>query len=345
MDSGQPLHHGGRLGEAARQWDIPREKWLDLSTGINPVGWPVPTIPDSIWQRLPEDDDGLVDTVRAWCDTPPTAGCLPVAGSQAAIQTLPRLRKPCRVGVPYPAYEEHARCWSQAGHTVVSIDPLTASEEEDWLEGLDVLVWINPNNPTGRQWARSQLLGWHERLQARGGWLVVDEAFLLPDDRDDSLTPVSDRPGLLVLKSLGKFFGLAGVRAGAVLGDSTVTTRLAVELGPWSISHPARFLMKQALADTAWQTKTCARLRRDAARLDALLQAFGTSVSGTALFRYVAFDGAHAVADHLAQQGILVRRFSNPAALRFGLPGDEPQWLRLEAALAHVPCPQTSSSR
>lgn len=341
MEAGKPLHHGGRLGEAVRRWGIPREQWIDLSTGINPVAWPVPAIPQNVWQRLPEDDDGLEDAVRRWSGAPSESGCVPVAGSQAAIQMLPRLRKPCRVGIPLPGYGEHARCWSDAGHTVIPIELSSVSDREDWLDALDVLVWINPNNPTGKHWSHSQLLGWHERLKARGGWLVVDEAFLLPENLADSLVPVADRPGIVVLKSLGKFFGLAGVRAGAALGDRDITGRLYSALGPWSLSHPARFLMRQALEDVDWQIEAQRRLHAAAGRLDAILVSAGLglaldSISGTTLFRYAEHASAEPIADGLARQGILVRRFSSPAALRFGLPGAEFEWRRLEETLPEI---------
>ncbi|BES71554.1 threonine-phosphate decarboxylase CobD [Marinobacter nanhaiticus D15-8W] len=337
MDSREPLHHGGRLGEAARRWGIPREQWLDLSTGINPYSWPVPVIPGAVWQRLPEDDDGLADILRSWSGAPQAASCLPVPGSQSVIQTLPRLREPCRVGVPVPGYEEHARCWAQSGHTIVPVDPSRADDDEQWLDELDVLVWINPNNPTGDRRNRSQLLHWHDRLCERGGWLVIDEAFLLPDEFSDSLASAADREGLVVLKSLGKFFGLAGLRAGAVFGDRHIVSALEAHLGPWSLSHPARFVMAKVLEDRVWPAEMQVRLRDHSGRLDSLLKSAGLPLSaGTALFRYVDVANAHAIADGLAEQGILVRRFDNPAALRFGLPGAERDWARLESALASL---------
>ncbi len=335
--SGKPsLEHGGRLNAAARQWNIPREQWLDLSTGINPVSWPVPALPETVWQRLPEDDDGLEDAVRLWAGAPDNAGCLPIPGSQAAIQRLPRLRPSCRVGVPVPGYEEHARCWAQAGHTVV---PLAQDDggADDWLDELDVVVWINPNNPSGERIERQRLLHWHERLQSRGGWLVVDEAFLLPDEPGESLAPVADRPGLVILKSLGKFFGLAGIRAGAALGDADIVSALATDLGPWALSTPARFIMARALADAAWQTQTIERLRADSRRLAALLTQNGFPVvQGTALFQYAPAISADAWADALAQRGVYVRRFAEPAALRFGLPATESDWRRLQQALQEI---------
>lgn len=328
--------HGGRLIEAARRWGIPMDHWLDLSTGINRLGWKVPPLPDHLWRLLPEDDDGLDVVLRGWGGAPGSAGCLPVPGSQAAIQALPLLRSPCRVGVPAPGFEEHARCWALAVHQVVPVSLAQVEAGDDWLRDLDVMVWINPNNPTGMTVSRERLLDWHAELVGRNGWLVVDEAFAT-SYRGLSMVPMSSAPGLVVLQSLGKFFGLAGVRAGAVFGEPAITDALAARLGPWSLSAPARYIMARALKDTLWQERTAQRLQADSERLDQTLQAAGLPATrGTILFRYLEDPRAKVMADFLAGRGILVRYFDDPPALRIGLPGDAFEWDRLERTLQHL---------
>ncbi|MGH6631227.1 MAG: aminotransferase class I/II-fold pyridoxal phosphate-dependent enzyme, partial [Burkholderiales bacterium] len=166
------LDHGGRLREASARYGITPGRWLDLSTGINPEGWPVPPLPTSVWAQLPEDDDGLEEAAREYY----SAGyLLPVAGSQAAIQALPLLRKRSRVGVLNPGYAEHARAWRRAGHKLIAV---TAETIDRTAPDLDVLVLIHPNNPTGTRFPREQLLHWLGQLAARGAWLIVDEAFM-----------------------------------------------------------------------------------------------------------------------------------------------------------------------
>ncbi|MFO7858122.1 MAG: threonine-phosphate decarboxylase CobD [Ectothiorhodospiraceae bacterium] len=323
--------HGGRLNRAAVDYGIPAGDWLDLSTGINPRPWPVPPIPTAVWQRLPEADDGLERVAREWAGAPASAGCLPVAGSQAAIQALPRLRAPCRVGVPEPGYAEHGAWWWQAGHTVVSV-PLDAVEQS--LPELDVLVWVHPNNPMGLTVPRQQLLDWHHALTVRGGWLVVDEAFIDPMP-EASVTGATGVDGLVVMRSLGKFFGLAGVRAGLVFGPEGLCHALDELLGPWAVSHPARWLTARALADRDWQAATREWLQASARSLDTVLDAHGLApAGGSPLFRYSLCAQAAAWQDHLARSGILVRRFQEPAALRFGLPPDDDALQRLDRALA-----------
>lgn len=330
-----PPEHGGRLNAAVKRWGIPREQWLDLSTGINPLGWPVPDLPPEVWQRLPEPDDGLEAQLRQWAGAPDNAACVPVAGSQEAIMALPRLRAPCRVGVPRPGYREHGHSWASAGHHVVSLDWARVSgEDESWLDELDVLVWINPNNPTGETIEPERLLRWHQRLQCRGGWLIVDEAFV-DGCPELSLGYGTGRESLVVLRSLGKFFGLAGVRAGAVLTGPELAERLRNTIGPWTVSGPARYVMRRALADDRWQAATAERLSADSQRLERLLVAHGLDGSrGTLLFRYVQHPRSVELAEALARQGILVRRFDQPPAVRLGLPGSEAEWERLAQALA-----------
>lgn len=324
------LEHGGRLRQAASQYGIPLSDWLDLSTGINPNGWPVPPIPAACWQRLPEDDDELLTAARAYYRND---SLLTVAGSQAAIQSLPLLRAKSRVGVLHPAYAEHAGSWQKAGHQIIRLEESAIDERVDEV---DVLILVNPNNPTGRLWTRSQLLRWHEKLSRRGGWLLIDEAFMdgLPDHYSLSSTPV--QPGLIVLRSVGKFFGLAGIRCGFVIAEPTLLARLAALLGPWTVSHPGRYIAARALADRTWQSTNAALLASQGQRLGQLLTDCGWPPSGgCSLFQWVKNQQASKLQELLANRGILTRLFQEPASLRFGLPKDEPAWQRLAQALTH----------
>lgn len=322
------LEHGGNLRQAVLKYGIPLADWLDLSTGINPNGWPVPAIPPQVWQRLPEDDDGLIDAACA-CYGAPHA--LPVAGSQAAIQALPRLFSPRRVGVVRPGYAEHAHAWQAAGHEVVAVDPAQPKRA-----GLDVLLLIHPNNPTGQTYAPATLLDWRERLAARGGCLIVDEAFM-DCAPAQGLAAHAGLPGLVVLRSLGKFFGLAGARVGFVLAAPELLARLAEPLGPWGVAGPARHVARLALQDGAWQAAARRTLIHAGQRLAALLAHTGLPpAGGTALFQWVRTAQAPEIQHALAQRGVWVRRFEDPASLRFGLPGSEAGWARLAHVLDEI---------
>lgn len=324
------LPHGGRVRAAATRYQIALDQWLDLSTGINPQAWPVPAIPAACWARLPEDEDDLQQAAQQYYAT---EQLLPVAGSQAAIQALPQLRAYARVAVLDPGYAEHAMAWQRAGHRVEAV---TTQQLEAVIAQVDVLVLIHPNNPTAARFARDQLLDWHAQLHARGGWLVVDEAFI-DATPEFSLCADSARPGLIVLRSLGKFFGLAGARVGFVCAEASLLARLQLLLGPWTIATPARWLASRALRDTTWQRNTRQTLNTASARLHALLSQHGLQpTAGCALFQWVCTTQAARLHQALAQQAILTRLFETPASLRFGLPGTAADWAHLQHALSDI---------
>ncbi|VAW85917.1 L-threonine 3-O-phosphate decarboxylase [hydrothermal vent metagenome] len=329
VNSGALLHHGGRLRQAALRYGIPLTDWLDLSTGINANGWPVADIPATVWNRLPEDDDGLE---LAACDYYGAEQLLPVAGSQAAIQALPKLRAPCRVGILSPGYAEHAHAWRSAGHHVI---PIAAEQISDHINDVDVLLLIHPNNPTGACFTLKQQLQWHKQLATRSGWLIIDEAFM-DATPEQSLAPYSNRDGLIVLRSLGKFFGLAGARVGFVCATVPLLAQLHALLGPWTVNAPARYIAQAALRDKNWQQQTRERLLIEAKRLHTLLTQHGLRPNGGCLlFQWRQTTKARCLHDDLAQQAIFTRLFDTSSSLRFGLPGNESGWHRLHSALAN----------
>jgi len=316
---------------------LPEADWLDLSTGINPHGWEFPTPPPQCWYRLPDRQDGLAEAAAAYYGT---EAVLPVPGSQAALAMLPWLRGHARVGVTAPGYAEHGAAWSRAGHDVI---PLSASQLAGGAgTAFDVLVVINPNNPDGTYFEPQTLLEWRTAVASRGGWMIVDEAFV-DTTPAYSLAPYCPLPGLIVLRSVGKFFGLAGMRIGFALGPDNLLQRLEEALGPWSVNGPARWVARQALADTGWQARMRTRLPAEAEHLHALLaRHFDQRIVGTPLFRTVLTPRAAEVHEALAREAILVRLLDRQDGLRFGLPPDEAGLARLDAALRRISTPEPS---
>jgi cobalamin biosynthetic protein CobC len=321
------LEHGGKLRQATAQFGEPAAGWLDLSTGLNPHWYPAPALGPNAWHRLPEADPELVQAAAAFYGAP---RMLAVAGSQAAIQALPRMRAPSRVVVAAPSYAEHAFHWSRHGHTSTEVpyEELGAA-----LPGCEVMVLCNPNNPTGAIVPPEVVLGWAAQLASRNGWLVVDEAFA--DTAPElSVAAQSGQAGLIVLRSLGKFFGLAGVRVGFVAAEAALLAQLEEALGPWTVSGPAQQVALAALRDRKWQLATRARLRADGVRLLSLLAGRGMASRGTALFQWCSHDEPERLWRHMAERGIWVRLFPQAArGIRFGLPPDEQGWRRLARAL------------
>jgi cobalamin biosynthetic protein CobC len=315
----KPVAHGGDLGEVRRRYPDAPLPWIDLSTGINPVPYPVPALSPESWSRLPsrEEQRALIEAAakRYGVDDPETIVAAP--GTQALIQLLPRLVPKSRVAIVGPTYEEHEVSWHRQGHEVTIVDRLPAS--------YDVSVLVNPNNPTG-------LLVPPSDLRAVGGLLIVDEAFIDFHPRSASLAGAN----AVVLRSFGKTYGLAGLRLGFAIADRPLAQRLRDELGPWAVPGPAIEIGRRALADDDWLARTAARLATDTKRLDDLLTRAGcTSLGGTALFRLVRHAEAPTVVDALGRHGIHVRSFPRePSWLRFGLPGNDGEFSRLAKALS-----------
>jgi cobalamin biosynthetic protein CobC len=321
--------HGGDLSLAAARFGQPAQGWLDLSTGINPFAYPVPPLPPVVWRRLPDSGDDLTLREAAaaayGADDPDLIAAAP--GSQAVLQLLPRLRPFSQVAVIGPTYGEHARCWGNAGHDVV------AAETLDRTADADVVVLCQPNNPDGRRHDPARVLELAEHLAGKGGLVVADEAFI---DATPELSLAGQiRPGLLVLRSLGKFFGLAGLRLGFALAEPQLARLIRQSLGPWAVSGAAMAIGAMALADQEWIAATRRRLPQEVAALNAILGRAGLQVvGGTALFTLVNASRAWALYEYLGQQGILARPFATaPRWLRFGLPPDDEGRHRLETAL------------
>lgn len=318
--------HGGEVDAFAEAYGIPRECWLDLSTGINPIAFPVPDLAADYWRRLPDSglDGWLREAAAGYYGVTDPAHVVPTPGSQAAIQWLPRLLPESRVAIIGPTYHEHARSWSEAGHTVIEIETADAMPER-----ADVLLCVNPNNPDGRRHEPEAL-----RAIADGRLLVVDEAFadLTPEI---SLAGAVGDGDCVVLRSFGKFFGLAGLRLGFVLAGEPLATRIRDGIGPWAVSGPAAAIGAVALADASWARAARVRLTAAAGRLDGLLMRNGLTIAGgTGLFRLATCDRARDLFEHLARAAILVRRFPNRATwLRFGLPADDGGFDQLARAL------------
>jgi cobalamin biosynthetic protein CobC len=317
--------HGGNLDTAMQRFGGRIEDWIDLSTGINRQPYPVGVIEQSAWTALPSrsEIEALHEAARQTYAT--QAPLLAMAGAQAAIQCLPSLSRKGRARILAPTYNEYAGVLSSAGWDVAEVTNLEA------LADADLAIVVNPNNPDGRRHERADLLA----LLPCVGRLIIDESFA--DALTQlSLAPEAGRGGLLVLRSFGKFYGLAGLRLGFVLGAQGDIATLSAMAGPWPVSGAAIAVGRRALLDREWASATTARLGHDCVRLDAQATAQGWRlIGGTPLFRLYDVGDALAAQDKLARGRIWSRVFSGqPGWLRLGLPGDEAEWSRLASALA-----------
>ncbi|MEY9359868.1 cobalamin biosynthetic protein CobC [Bradyrhizobium yuanmingense] len=317
--------HGGNLDLAQRRFGGRAEDWIDLSTGINRMPYPVGEVSPRAWSALPSraEIEALHRAAQQAYRT--SAPVVAMGGAQAAIQLLPQLAAPGRARILAPTYNEYAGVLSAAGWDIQEVAELDA------LAGADLAIVVNPNNPDGRCHSRKDLLA----LLPRVGRLVVDESFADPDPQL-SLALDADRPGLLILRSFGKFYGLAGLRLGFAIGDAADIDKLAAMSGPWPVSGAAIEIGCRALRDQAWAEATSARLARDCVRLDAMAHSRSWRlIGGTPLFRLYETAAAVAAQERLARAHIWSRIFAQqPTWLRLGLPGSEAEWTRLGEALA-----------
>ncbi|MDY8107696.1 threonine-phosphate decarboxylase CobD [Fulvimarina sp. 2208YS6-2-32] len=323
--------HGGALDAAIERYGGSRADWLDLSTGINPAPPPVPDLLPDTWSRLPERaaEQRLANAARSAYGAPAKAGIAIAPGTQALISLLPYLFEPRTVAILDPTYSEHGRAFAAAGHTPCSFSHLAAI-----ADAATIVVVVNPNNPDGKRFARRDLLDLADRLARRGGLLVVDEAFTDPEP-GLSVAQETGRDGLLVLRSFGKFFGLAGLRLGFALTTPALAASLAARLGSWAVSGPALAIGTAFLEDRALIARVRVALGIQTDTLFGVLARVGLDVVGqTQLFATVHHPFAHALHGALCRRHILTRPFGYaPEWLRFGNPGEAHQALRLERAL------------
>lgn len=316
--------HGGNIDAAIARFGA--GDWLDLSTGINRRAFPLPAVSDAAWRGLPTHSaqaELVAAAAAAWGADPGLAG-VALGGAQAAIQLVPRLRPAGAARVLLPTYNEHAACLRAERWDVQGCGAL------DDLAGADLAVVVNPNNPDGRCWGAQALIA----LAGRVGLLVVDESFA---DAQPALSLLPHRcpVNLLILRSFGKFYGLAGLRLGFAFGAPPLIDALTRMAGPWPVAGPAIEIRAAALVDTAWACAMRVQLTADALRADALAQQAGWAcVGGTPLFRLYDTPDAGAARDRLARHHIWSRIFPYSVRwLRLGLPGPEDEWHRLAAAL------------
>lgn len=308
--------HGGGLDAAAQKFGGKRGDWIDLSTGINPVSYPVGEFFQDAWTALPDyaAQSALTNAARDFWQVPEGVAILATPGASAPIAMIPRLRPQGQVHISAPTYNEHAAAFAATGWTSTA-----------QLADSDAQVIVHPNNPDGRVFTGTDL---HAPLR------IIDESFcdIMPAA---SLIAEASQSGTLILKSFGKFWGLAGLRLGFAIGDPELIAQLQQMLGPWPVAGPALEIGAKALRDQDWAELTRQRLTADAAKLDSNMVAAGaTLVGGTSLFRLYDMADATAWQTRLAKHHIWSRVFPyNPRWLRLGLPAPD-QWPRIEAALA-----------
>lgn len=316
------LQHGGQLPTVAQQFNIPIDQWLDLSTGISPFSYPINRVPERYYRDLPHFCPSLINAAKQYYQA---ENVLPCHGSQAVIERLPIIWRQHNkinntVYLPKVGYKEHQKSWLDAGYSPQYYD----DELPQVLKSFSVVIVINPNNPNGQFYQQQELLSLYQQVKSVQGLLVVDEAFIDVMPQGHSLIPTINDDHLMVLRSFGKFFGLAGLRIGFAFAATKWLNKLSAMLGPWQVNGPAQFIAQQALNDEQWQTAQLDKLTVASNQLTSLLkQYFPAKISSCPLFITVYLDDANEVYQRLCQQGVYVRLTDEKDSLRFGIPNEE----------------------
>lgn len=345
------LVHGGQLNQMAELYHIPVEEWLDLSTGISPISYPIPEIPQTIWQQLPQPSKSLLDAARRYYGA---ENICATSGSQAIIARLPHLFQNhvqeditnIDVWLPQVGYKEHEKSWRDAGFNIKQYHQLPVHDE---LTQHAIVVVINPNNPTGKLHQKQTLTSLLKNIEALSGWLVVDEAFMDVIKPSQSIIHLTVNKHLFVLRSVGKFFGLAGIRIGFLSANQDWLDKLTAMSSPWEVNGPAQFITEQVLNNQQWQSTQQQALITLSTQLERLLTATflkpsckgdkgKISISGCGLFKTLVHPQAAELFQSFCRQGLYVRLCDEKNALRFGVPKQE-QFSKLTKLLAqHSHC-------
>lgn len=342
---GLPMH-GGDLRAATRDFGRPQQGWQDLSTGISPWQYPVNEMPAHVWQTLPESNHALIESAARYYHIAPEF-CVPLPGSQYAISQIPLLLPAAKVAIPLVGYQGHCWAWAQAGHQVVFYKTLQELHGLTLQHKIDHIVLINPNNPTGKWISLGDIRKLCEQHENRG-LILLDEAFVDMKPAASATSLVNDFTSLVILRSLGKFFGLAGMRLGFLISKNkkfSVCNALSKQLSPWGINHPAQWLGVKVLTDFDWQKKqrnkiACASKSLEQLWVSAVGKHYTMKNSGIFLTLFSCEATLFEQYRMLAKKGILLRWCHLPMGkraepyywLRCGLPGDN--GLRLCHALS-----------
>ena len=327
------LLHGGASDLMKRRYPDAPQPWLDLSTGINP--WPyVPQHASTVaLTRLPTSEQfAKCSAAMAAALHVPADSLLLAPGSEILIRLLPTILQAEKVCVAADSYGDHAKVWQNTDcELTVARDPLLEADS------CDVVVVCNPNNPDGRTWATERLSLVRRSLLSRDGTLIIDEAYadLCPEM---SLAGEAGKGGLIVLRSFGKFFGLGGVRLGAMVAAPPLLDAMRERLGVWPVAGPTLEIGAAAYRDLEWQDGTRRQLAARRKALDDVLIGNGISIKGgTDLYRFVGVRDAHTVWHRLASHGIYVRKFEwCDRSLRIGMPASGADLSRLDESLGKI---------
>jgi threonine-phosphate decarboxylase len=249
-------------------------------------------------------------------------------GSTELIYLIPRALKPGRILLPAPTFSEYERaCGNSSNNLKIIRCQLQGAQHFDLdpsvfissMRGCDMAFLCNPNNPTGRLVRRRDVLTIADAAREQKCHLVVDEAFIDFCPGESVMKAVGKNPYLMVLRSMTKFYALAGLRLGFGVFAPAVAGQLKKFKEPWTVNILAEAAGKAVLQDSAYQAEPRENLRMEKEFLEKGLSRLGVGyIPSSANYYLLRLKNAGSVVRGLAEKGILVRDCSNFTGLDEG---------------------------
>ncbi len=330
-----PYLHGGDIERAAREAGVPPDRILDFSSNINPMGLP-PRAAERLareaqnprtWTSYPDHEYTELRSLLSRYAAVPRESIVIAAGADSLIYAAVRALAPKRCVIPIPAFSEYERACSAFGCETVSL--MLNSEFRltpvfsQLLRAGDVLILNNPHNPSGACASRTEMLDHIAVARGAGAVVLADEAFIdyIPDAAVTEHAAMTG--GIVSIRSLTKFFGCPGLRAGYAVARPDIARKITAQIPPWPVTTLAANALAEALQDTEYATHAREENRNARAILSAALSSLGFLVlPGAANFLFVRVPrGCDAVQVHRALirgHAILVRECDSFSGLEPG---------------------------
>ena len=333
------------------KWDHgggpPGSSELDTSTTINPLGPPFSM--DLLWKKrsgwmafYPDPYSEKIQSELAARDSLPQENVLPGSGATALLYRLFETLNPSRLLLPEPIFSEYPRAGEVFGIPIVFVSADTRSSRIPWqvdpgFSGViekarrgDLVVLVNPVNPTGEEFSRESVMALGKILFLKGAFLLIDESFQDFIQGRSSVLTFQDEflSSSFVLKSFTKISGLAGIRTGALYGPAEILSLVRRSLGPWSLGLLEQEVISQLISNRERSLDQCVLL---SVHLDILAQSLlhnGIPVSRGAGPFLLARTGWGERAGELSRRSLRDFGVRLRVASGFG-PSDGDNWIRV----------------
>jgi histidinol-phosphate aminotransferase len=295
----------------ARQAGVPEDQVVRFDTNTFP--WPgarLDALPPEPLNEYPDTSyAALTEAIAQYADVP-TDRITVGAGADEILDLIAKayIDAASRVLLSHPTYPMFRILTEMAGGSIDEVRAIDLHlDRRAFLErGRDArLIWLcNPNNPTGELLPLDFV---EEIAVATNGVLVVDEAYF--ETSGVTALPLIDRmPNVVVVRTLSKAFGLAGVRVGYALAGAAISDALRRVRPPGSISVVSAALGAQAMTDVNGMRQRVRQVKDERARLRRELQALGLEVRDSAA-NFLLVQTGRSAAPALLKQGLVVRTF------------------------------------